>query len=367
MSELKIIVPKNFKGFGEKVNAHINKINGTDINYIIEPDLVRFNDGEGKAVINDSLRNKNVFILSDVTNYDVTYLSFGQEHHMSRDEHFMDILRILSAECGHAAKRTIITPYLYEGRQDKKVSRESLDGPMALQLLEFMGANEIITCDVHSRPIMGSVARIAFENVYLGDLTLLDLLQGEEINSDNIIFIAPDNGATGRANFYADLLGGAPTGIFSKRRDYATIDGGKNPIVDQRFNGPDDLSGQIAIVTDDMIASGGSILKTAKKLKELGAEKIYLAVTFGLFTMGIDEFSHYYDEGIIDRVYATNVSYVPDYIQEQDWFRSVDCSMRIAHLINEIYNGRSIGNIIEGNTTEAAIKIRELRMKHETR
>ena len=367
MRELKIIVPENFKKFGEKVNKHINKMRDTDINYLTDIDLVRFNDGEGKAVIKDSMRDKDLYILTDVTNHDIAYKCFGKMHYMSRDEHFQDIKRILSAECGHAAKRTIIMPYLYQGRQDKKDSRESLDCAVALQELEHLGANEIVTCDVHNKGVMNAVPNLAFENVYLGDMLLWDLLRNERINFNDVVFISPDSGAVSRTNFFADLIGGAPVGTFTKQRDYSVVIDGKNPIVDHRFLGPSDMSGKVAIVTDDMIASGGSILDTAESLKRIGANRIYLMVTFALFTSGIEKFQYYYDKGIIDRVYASDVCYVPDEIKNMDWFNSVDCSDRLAYIINELNYGRSIGNIIKGNTTEAAVKIKKLRREYETR
>lgn len=364
MSNLKIIVPDNFKEFGEKVNEHIREIRKSNDNYLVDVNLVRFNNGEGKVVINESIRDVDLYIMSDVSNYDTSYKVYGRTHYMCPDEHFMDIKRILSAECGHAAKRTIIMPYLYESRQDKKDSRESLDCAMALRSLEHMGANEIITCDVHNRGIVNAVPNMAFENVYLGDRLILDLLTNEEITDfSKMICISPDEGAMKRARFFSDLLGGVPIGSFYKQRDYTKIVDGKNPIIDHRFLGPSDMQGRYAIVVDDMIASGGSILDTAKSLKKLGVEKIYLMVTFALFTSGIDKFQEYYDKGIIDRVYAANVSYVPDEYKNLEWFKSVDCSYKIANLISELNYGHSIGELISCETN-TAVKIRKLRLDH---
>lgn len=361
MSKLKIIVPENFKEFGESVNKHIQDIRKTKDNYLVDLNLVRFNNGEGKAIINESIRDVDLYILSDVSNYDVSYDAFGRTHYMSPDEHFMDIKRILSAECGHASKRTVIMPYLYESRQDKKESRESLDCAMALKELESMGANEIITCDVHNRGIVNAVPGMAFENVYLGDRLLLDLLKNEKINDfSKIICVSPDEGAMKRARFFSDLLGNVPVGSFYKQRDYTKVVDGKNPIIDHRFLGPSDLNGKYAVVVDDMIASGGSILDTARLLKELGVEKIYLMVTFALFTSGVDKFQEYYDKGIINRVYAANVSYVPIEFKKLKWFKSVDCSYKIANIISQLNYGSSIGELISCET-ETAIKIGKLR------
>lgn len=361
VSSLKVIVPDNFKDFGEKVNNHIKNIREVDENFIVDTDLIRFGNGEGKAVIKESIRNKDLYILSDVSNYDISYSFFGRKHYMSPDEHFMDIKRILSAECGHASKRTVILPYLYQSRQDKKENRESLDCAIALRELVNMGVNELITCDVHNRAISNAISNDAFESVMLGDVLLLDLIMNEKIDNFNkFICVAPDEGAMKRARFFSGLLGNVEIGNFYKQRDYTKVVNGKNPIIAHVFNGPNDLTSRYAVISDDMIASGGSILDTALHLHKLGAEKIYLIVSFALFTEGIDKFDEYYEKGIIDRVYASNVSYVPDYIQNKEWFKSVDCSYKIANIISELNYGNSIGDLIDGRT-ETAIKIRKLR------
>lgn len=367
MSELKIIVPDNFKEFGERVNRHIQEIRNSNDNYLIDVSLVRFNNGEGKAVIKESIRDKDLYIMSDVSNYDISYNYYGRTHYMSPDEHFMDIKRILSAECGHATKRTIVMPYLYQSRQDKKDSRESLDCAMALKELEYMGVNEIVTCDVHNKSIMNAVPNMAFENMYLGDIMLLDLIEREKIRDfSKFVCISPDEGAMKRARFFSDLLGNVDIGSFYKQRDYTKVINGKNPIIDHRFLGPSDMAGKYVIVADDMIASGGSIIDTAEAIKKLGVEKIFLIVTFALFTEGVSKFEEAYEKGIIDRVYASNVSYVPDYIKEMEWFRSVDCSEKIANIISELNYGNSIGELISGRV-ETAVKIKKLRRKYETK
>lgn len=361
MSELKIVVPENFREFGKKVNKQINEIRATNDNYLVDVDLVRFNNGEGKAVIKETIRDKDLYILSDVSNYDISYNYYGRTHYMSPDEHFQDIKRILSAECGHALKRTVIMPYLYESRQDKKDSRESLDCANSLQELKNMGVNEIVTCDVHNKSIMNAIPNLAFENMYLGDMLILDLLINEKIiDFDKIMCISPDEGAMKRARFFSELLGNVPIGSFYKQRDYTKIVDGKNPIVDHRFLGPSDMSGKYAVVVDDMIASGSSILDTAMLLKKLGVEKIYLMVTFALFTNGVKKFDEYFEKGIIDRVYASNVCYVPEIYQNREWFKLVDCSHKLAYLISELNYGHSIGELINCKE-DVAIKIKKLR------
>ena len=365
MSDLKIIVPENFKNFGTSVNEHIKELRNNNDNYLVDAELVRFKNGEGKAVIKETIRDKDLYILADVSNHDVSYSYYGREHFMSEDEHFQDIKRLLSAECGHATKRTVIMPYLYQSRQDKKDSRESLDCAMALQELENMGVNEIVTCDVHNKGVMNAVPNLAFENMYLGDILLLDLLKNEKIDDfDKFVCVSPDEGAMKRARFFSDLLGNVPMGFFYKQRDYTKIVNGKNPIIDHRFLGPGDMEGRYAIVVDDMIDSGGSILDTAKSLKELGVEKIFLVVTFSFFSDGVDKFNEYYDKKIITRVYASNVAYVPETIKRLPWFKSVDCSQKLANLISELNYGRSVGELISGRT-ETAVKIKKLRRGYE--
>ena len=365
VKDLKMIVADNFCEFGEKVNNHIKKIRNSNDDYIVPLNLVRFNNGEGKAEIKESIRDKDLYILSDVSNYDIWYDYYGRHHYMSPDEHFTDIKRILSAECGHANKRTIVMPYLYQSRQDKRDSRESLDCAVALQELKNMGANEIITCDVHNRGVGNAVHNTAFESVKLGDILLYDLLENEDITDySKFVCISPDEGAMKRARFFSGLIGNVPIGSFYKERDYTKVVNGKNPIIDHRFIGPNDMKGKYVIISDDMIASGGSMLDTVLSIKKLGVEKIFVIVTFALFTEGIDKFSAYYQKGILDRVYASNVSYVPKEIQELEWFKSVDCSDKIANIISELNYGKSIGDLIDGKT-ETAVKIKKLRRSYE--
>ena len=367
MRELKIIVPENFREFGDSVNKHIQEIRNTSDSFLVDTSLVRFNNGEGKAVINESIRDKDLYIMSDVSNYDITYKSYGRIHYMSPDEHFQDIKRILSAECRHAAKRTVIMPYLYQSRQDKRSGRESLDCAMALDDLKKMEVNEIITCDVHNLAITNAVHDSSFESIFLGDMLLLDLVRNEDIiDFDRFICISPDIGATARTKLLSGLLGNVPIGMFYKQRDYTRVVDGKNPIIAHDFLSSTDINGKYAIVVDDMIASGGSILDTALSLKKLGAEKVFLVVAFALFTEGIEKFQEYYQNDIFDKVYASNVSYVPNYIKSMPWFKSVDCSYKMATIINELNNGRSIGDLIT-EKTEAAVKIKKLRREYETK
>ena len=361
MRELKIIVPNNFREFGELVNERLKKIRNTDEDFIISSELNRFNNGEGKCVLNESIRDKDLYILSDVSNDSIVYKLRGVEHRMGPDEHFMDIVRILSAECGHAYKRTLIMPYLYSSRQDRKEHRESLDCATSLQWLVNMGVDEIVTCDVHNKGVMNAVPTTPFENMYLTDTMLTDWLIKEDIfDFENIICISPDEGAMKRARFFSEVLDNASIGSFYKYRSQNILDGSAQ-IREHRFLGnSEDLVGKIAIVTDDMIDTGGSILDTAKQLKELGVEKVYLMATFAFFSKGIDKFNDYYSKGYFEKVYSTNLVYVSDEVKKQPWFSSVDCSPNIAYVINELNYGRSIGEVIKGRDA-VLTKVRKVR------
>ncbi len=348
MSELKIIVPENFKEMGSKINAHIQALRNTQDNYLVDIDLVRFNNGEGKALINETIREKDVYIISDVTNYDITYEAFGKTHNMMPDEHYQDIKRILSAICGHAKKITLIMPYMYQSRQDKKSGRESLDCAVALQELVKCGVNEVITFDIHNSGICNAIPDIAFENIYATDEMLFNLITKENISSKNLVVVSPDEGAMKRASLLSDMLGGIPVASFYKQRDYTKLENGHHPIIEHRFLGPDSLEGKDVIVADDMIASGGSLLDTSERLKKLKANRIFLIATFALFTNGPDKFDLFYKKKYFDRVYATNLSYVPENIRKKEWFTLIDCSYKLSYVINELNQGHSISSILDG-------------------
>ena len=360
-SNLKLIVPENFRDFGERVNGHINSIRNTDCNYIVDMDLVRFGDGEGKGVIGESVRNKDVYILTDVKNYGITYKMYGMVHHMSPDEHYQDLKRIISSMGGHADKITLIMPFLYQSRQDKRTSRESLDCAMALQELERFNIRELVTFDAHNPTVANAIPnKMTFSNGYATSDLVISMLNNENIDLSKAFVVSPDEGARSKAKFLADILGGIKYGNFDKRRDYTKIEDGKNPITYHEFVGPDNLSGLDIIVIDDMIASGGSLIDTAKQLKDRGAEHIYLMTTFSLFTKGVDDFNKAYEEGLFNKIYSTNLNYVPLEYQRLPWFHSVDCSCRVAHIIDNLNNGESIRSLLNGKE-ETAKKVKVLK------
>lgn len=359
--KLKLIVPKNFEDFGKRVNDHINLIRNTNENYIVDMQLVRFNDGEGKCILNESVRNQDIYILTDVKNYDVTYIAQRGVHHMMPDEHYQDLKRIISGISGHASKITIIMPFLYQSRQDKRSSRESLDCAMALQELERYNVSEIVTFDAHNPMVANAIPnKMTFSNGYATGEIILSILNNENINLNKLFIVSPDEGARARAKFLADILGGIKYGNFDKRRDYTKIEDGKSPIVYHEFIGPNDLTGVDIIVVDDMIASGDSLIDTAKQLKERGAAHIYLMSTFSLFTKGIEHFDEAYNQGIFNKLYSTNLTYVPNEYKSLPWFYSVDCSEKVANIISNLNEGKSIKPILNGKE-ETAYKVKTLR------
>ena len=358
-NSLKIIVPKNFEEFGKKVNNHVNLIKNTDHNYILSPDLIRFNNGEGKCILGESIRGKDTYILSDVSNYSVNYKCQTGTHYMSPDEHFMDILRIINATCCHTKKLTAILPYLYQSRQDKRTAKESLDLAMALNQLSFMGVKELVTADVHNKTACDNASlKMPIDNFYCSDDIILKLLENEQLVPSNLMVVAPDEGAFSRASFYSSILGGAPLGVFKKQRDYLNVKDGSNPITTHQFLSNADITGKDILVVDDMVATGGSIIDTAKQLKERGANKVFLVVTFGLFTLGSDMFDVGYKNKLFDKVYVTNLNYVPEKIKNSEWLCQVDCSSKVAEIICKLNNEDSIGDLLQ-SSDETITKIKK--------
>lgn len=359
MEDLRIIVPENIKEVGLKVNSHIKAIRNTSHDYLMEPNLVRFSNGEGKAVLPNSVREQDVYVLTDVGNYDVTYKTIRGTHHMMPDEHCQDLKRIINAMNGHAKKITLVMPMLYGSRQDKRSDdlRESLDCAMFLQDMKKCGVKEIVSFDIHNPIVANAIPDMPLSNAYATGELLVSMLTSEEINLNNLFIVGPDGGARNKAKFVADILGGTRYGNFDKRRDYSKIVDGGSPIEYHEFVGPDRLDCTDIIVVDDMIASGTSLLDTARQLKERGARRIYLMTTFALFTKGVDEFDKAYEEGLFDRVYSTNLSYVPLEYKEKEWYRDVDLSYKIANIIINLNEGKSIKELLSGkNTTAEKVK-----------
>lgn len=337
-NDLRLIVMDNISELGDKVKKHLNDMNNNNEDYIIKIINDRFNNGEGKVTIKGSVREKDLYIISDVGNYSITYKLHGHDTYMSPDEHFQDIKRVISATSGHAYKITVIMPLLYQSRQHKRKGRESLDCALALQELERLGVNNIITVDAHDPNIVNAIPNIAFDNFYPTSFILDDLL--EEMDDDNLIVISPDIGAMERARYYADKLK-CDVGLFYKRRDLTKVINGKNPIVEHAYMGSS-IDGRDAIVVDDMISSGASMLEVAKLLKEKGAKNVYLVSSFALFTEGVECFAKAYKEGHFVKLFTTNLSFVPENIKKEPWYHEVDLSILIAQIINTLNKKESL-------------------------
>ena len=345
MNDLKLIVFDNIEELGNEVDNYLKKMNKTDKSYIMNVKRSRFNNGEGKIRIEETIRDKDVFILSDIGNYGVTYEMHGQDVPMGPDEHFQDIKRSVSALSGYARRITVVTPLLYQSRQDKRVGRESLDCALALQELERLKVNHIVTFDVHDKNVANAIPNLPFENFFPANIILEELVENEDIN--NLLVISPDMGAMERARYYADMLK-CDVGMFYKRRDLTKLVNGKNPIVEHAYMGAD-VKDKDIIVVDDMIASGSSMIEVGQKLRERGAKKIFFVTTFALFTEGIDVFEEAHKNKYFDKLYTTNVSYIPEEYNKYKWLKKVNCSKRIAEIIDYIHEGKSLKNIVHNN------------------
>lgn len=323
--------------------------------YLIDVEEVRFSNGEGKVVIKESVRGKDIFILCDIGNYSCTYNMFGFVNHMGPDEHFQDIKRVVSALNGRARRITVIMPLLYEGRQHRRKGRESLDCALALQELERLGVNNIVSFDVHDPNVQNAVPLVAFQNIYPTYQIVKNFLKDYDSTNEskNMIVISPDTGAMDRSIYYSSMLG-CDVGLFYKRRDYSKVVDGKNPIVQHEYMGRD-VSGLDILIADDMIASGQSVLDIAKELKERNAKSVNVATTFGLFTSGINKFNEYYNAELIDKVYCTNLTYIPKNVLKAKWFRKVDMSGFLGNIIHHLNYDRSLTPL-----TDDAGKIKKL-------
>lgn len=346
--DLSLIVMDNCKNFGLKVNEEIKKIRNTEQDYIVPIEISRFNDGEGKITILETIRDKDVYIISDTHNYSITYKMYDFIHNMSPDEHFQDIKRVILAIMGHAKSIKVVMPFLYESRQHRRKSRESLDCALALQELDHLGVNNIITFDVHDPNVQNAIPTTAFDNFYTTNDLLKSYLKNEEFNRETTLVVSPDTGAMDRARFLADILR-VDVGMFYKRRDISKIVDGHNPIVAHEYMGSD-VKNKTIIVVDDMLASGGSMLDVAQELKKRGAEKIFFFTTFALFTSGYHKFEEAYQNNLFNKIYSTNLTYIPENILKKEWFCAADCSSYLAKIIDSLNKGKSITELMKDNS-----------------
>ena len=315
--------------------------------YLIKTACPRFGTGEAKGIIYESIRGADLFILADVTNHSLTYSVAGQENHMSPDDHYQDLKRIISAANGKARRINVIMPFLYESRQHKRTGRESLDCALALQELVRMGVDNIITFDAHDPRVQNAIPLSGFETVsptYQFIKGLLRTVKDLKIDSEHMMAISPDEGATGRAIYLANVLN-LDMGMFYKRRDFSRVVDGRNPIVAHEFLGSS-VEGKDVIILDDMISSGDSMLDVARQLKQRKAKRIFCAATFGLFTNGLEKFDQAYEEGILDAVLTTNLIYQTPELLERPYYINCDMSKYIALVIDTLNHDGSISSIL---------------------
>ena len=314
---------------------------------LIEAHCPRFGTGEGKGMIKSSVRGYDIYILTDIGAYNVTYKMYGREVPMSPDDHYQDLKRIIAAIGGRAKRVNVIMPMLYEGRQHRRTSRESLDCALALQELEQMGVSNIITFDAHDPRVQNAVPLIGFDSVKPSYQILKALFRREcdlQIDRDHMMIVSPDEGAIDRNIFYSSVLG-IDMGLFYKRRDYTTVVDGRNPIIAHEYLG-DDVEGKDVFVSDDILSSGESILDLARELKKRKANRIFAAATFALFTNGLEAFDRAYEEGAISRIISTNLTYRTPELKQRPWFIEADMSKYISYIVASLNHDRSLSSLL---------------------
>lgn len=345
--KIALIALESAAKIGQRVDQILSEWRGGE-HFLIPVECPRFSSGEAKCVLKESVRDMDVYILLDVCNTSLTYQMFGETNRMSPDDHYQDLKRVIAACNGKAQRITVIMPFLYEGRQHRKTTRESLDCAVMLRELETMGVHSLFTFDAHDPRMQNVVPLMGLENVSPAlQFTQAFLTEYEDltIDSGHMMFIAPDEGATGRVVFLASIFG-LNLGMFYKRRDYTQIVNGSNPVIAHDFCGGD-VTGKDVIVVDDMIASGGSMLDTARQLKDMGAKRVFIFSTFGLFTSGLSKFDKAYSEGWFDRIFTTNLVYQKPELKERPWYFSVNMDRYIAALIDTVNKGNTPHDLIK--------------------
>lgn len=315
--------------------------------YIIDATCSRFGTGEAKALISDSVRGVDLYILADVLNYSLKYKVCGHENHMSPDDIYADVKRIIGAASGKPKSITVIMPFLYESRQHKRSSRESLDCAYALQELTAIGVDNVLTFDAHDPRVQNAIPLKGFDNImptYQFIKALLRSTSDLEIDNEHLMVISPDEGAMNRTMYFSSVLG-VDIGMFYKRRDYSVVVDGRNPIVAHEFLGSS-VEGKDVMIIDDMISSGESMLDVAKQMKDRGAKQVFVCTTFGLFTDGFEKFDEFHEKGYIDRVITTNLTYLPPAFYEREYFTVADMSKFIALIIDSMNHDVSISSVL---------------------
>ena len=348
--DLALISMKGCEDIASKVDYYLKNWREADENdtFIVQPHCPRFGTGEAKAVLKHTARGIDAYILCDCFNYSVEYKMYGKTVPMSPDDHFQDLKRVIAALGGKARRITVIMPMLYEGRQHRRTARESMDCAMALQELVAIGVKNIITFDAHDPRVNNAIPLEGFDNVqaaYQMIKALLRTVPDIKIDREHTMIVSPDEGGMGRCIYYSSVLG-LELGMFYKRRNYSVIVNGKNPIEAHEFLG-NDITGKDLIIVDDMISSGESMLDIAAKLKERGAKRIFVFSTFGLFVDGLDKFDEYYANGLIDKVFTTNLIYQSPELLSREWYCSVNMSKYIALIIETLNYDNSISKLLD--------------------
>lgn len=361
VAPLKIVALESAKELADEVNSYMvefrKSVNNrakndpafhgyTEDSYLTKFQCPRFGTGEAKAVFQESVRGKDLFILVDVCNHSITYNMNGYTNHMSPDDHYQDLKRVIAAAAGKAKRINVIMPFMYEGRQHKRSGRESLDCAYALEELRDMGIANFVTFDAHDPRVANATPLNGFDNFtppYQFMRALLETESDLTVDKDHMIVISPDEGALSRAIYFASVLG-VDTGMFYKRRDYSTIVDGKNPIVAHEFLG-DNIEGKDVVIIDDMISSGESMLDTSRQLKEMKAKRVFICCTFGLFTNGMKAFDEAYSKGYFDKVITTNLSYQPAEVKQKPYYVEADMSKFLASIIDFMNHDISLSNV----------------------
>ena len=364
VAPLGIIAMDGAKELGDKINHYLVKwfektANAQD-NYLVETSCPRFSSGDGKGLIKTSIRGDDIFILVDVGNYSCTYKMFGRENAMSPDDHYQDLKRIIQAAGGKAHRINVIMPILYGGRQHRRNYRESLDCAVALQELEAMGVSNIITFDAHDARVCNAIPLTGFDNVipsYQVLKAMFKEITDFNVTPQTLMVVSPDEGAINRNMYYASVLG-VDLGMFYKRRDYSRIVNGRNPIVAHEYMG-NSVEGKDVFISDDIISSGESMLDIAYELKKRKAKRSIAYATYPIFTNGLEKFDKAYNDGMIDYVFGTNLTYRTPELREREWFKEVDVSKYIAYLIAAVNHDISTSKVIDHH-----LKIKSLLQKY---
>ncbi|MBQ6441796.1 MAG: ribose-phosphate pyrophosphokinase [Lachnospiraceae bacterium] len=346
-NQLGIISLESYREKASRIDQILCDWRGED-SFLIDVQCPRFASGEAKCMIKQSVRDKDLFLLVDVCNNSLKYKMDGEYNRMSPDDHYQDLKRVIAACSGKARRITVVMPFLYEGRQHRKTARESLDCAMMLKELEFLGVDNIVTFDAHD-PRMQNVLPLCGMEIISPALQFTQALLTEyediSISSDRLMFIAPDEGATERVVFFASVFG-VNIGMFYKRRDYANIIDGTNPIVAHDFCGGS-LKGMDAIVVDDMIASGGSIIDVCRQIKDRGAKRVFIFSTFGLFSNGFEKLDRAYEEKLFDRIFTTNLVYQKPELLKKEYYLGVNMNRYIAAIIDTLNRNGSMQSLIK--------------------